>query len=106
MLKLAIFNVLVLPSVLATSLPYSELLAEQTVKIYKQSGKIATGVYGIGMAFPEILPYTMGLIAYKVTAIWPMMKHLKKIFPLWLQEPESSTARHAVQKELEYQEML
>lgn len=51
-----------------------------------QTGIVAPGIYGLGMAFPEILPYTMGRLAYKVSAIWPFTKHLKKIFPIWLHE--------------------
>ena len=53
------------------------------------SGKIAPFLYGLGMAFPETIPYTMGRISYKVTAIWPMVKHFKKIFPGWLTEEKS-----------------
>lgn len=60
-----------------------------------KTGQIAPGVYGLGMAFPEIMPYMMGRIAYKVTAIWPVIKHLKKISPLWLQEPKYSVTLSA-----------
>lgn len=60
------------------------------------SGKIAPFLYGLGMAFPETIPYTMGRLAYKVTAIWPMGKHLKKIFPLWLAEEPPEASCHAL----------
>ena len=53
---------------------------------HTETGQIAPGIYGLGIAFPEILPYTKGRVAYKVTAIWPFMQHLKKIFPIWLSE--------------------
>ena len=52
----------------------------------KQTGWIAPGVYGLGIAFPEIIPYTMGRLEYKVSALWPVVKYLKKVFPNWLQE--------------------
>jgi hypothetical protein len=51
-----------------------------------ETGQIAPGLYGLGIAFPEIIPYTMGRVAYKVSAIWPFIKYLKKIFPLWMNE--------------------
>ncbi|MCX7117504.1 MAG: FAD-dependent oxidoreductase [Legionellales bacterium] len=49
-----------------------------------QNGMIASGIYGLGIAFPEVIPFTNGRLEYKVSAIYPMMKHLKKCFPLWL----------------------
>jgi len=49
-----------------------------------KTGEIAPGVFGLGMAFPEILPYELGQREYRVSAIWPFMKRLKKVLPYWL----------------------
>lgn len=49
-----------------------------------QTGIIAPGIYGLGIAFPETIPYTMGRLTYNVSAIWPFVKYLKRIFPAWL----------------------
>ncbi len=51
------------------------------------NGKVAPGIYGLGIAFPEIIPHMMGREEYKVNALYPIMKHLTKSFPLWQQEP-------------------
>ncbi len=50
----------------------------------KQTGEIAPGIFGIGIAFPETMPYELGQIEYKVSAIWPFMKRLENILPIWL----------------------
>lgn len=50
----------------------------------KKTGEIAPNIYGIGMAFPEVIPYELGQIEYRVTAIWPFMKRLDKLLPFWL----------------------
>ena len=62
-----------------------------------QTGVIAPGVYGLGIAFPETIPYTMGRLTYNVSAIWPFVKYLKRIFPAWLHEQVlfSSSVRFA-----------
>ena len=68
-----------------------------------QTGVIAPGVYGLGIAFPETIPYTMGRLTYNVAAIWPFMKYLKRIFPAWLHEQVSihSIMQDAVLQEVE-----
>jgi len=57
------------------------------------TGQIAPGVYGLGIAFPEVVPYTNGRREYKVTAIWPFMKHLQKVFPIWMADEEQPASR-------------
>ncbi|MES2355844.1 MAG: FAD/NAD(P)-binding protein [Pseudomonadota bacterium] len=49
-----------------------------------KTGEIAPGVFGLGIAFPEIWPYELGQREYRVSAIWPFMKRLKKLLPHWL----------------------
>jgi hypothetical protein len=49
-----------------------------------KTGEIAPGIFGLGIAFPEIMPYELGQIEYPVTAIWPFMKRLNKLLPQWL----------------------
>lgn len=50
----------------------------------RKTGEIAPGVFGLGIAFPEIMPYELGQIEYPVTAIWPLMKRLNKLMPQWV----------------------
>ena len=54
-----------------------------------QTGVIAPGIYGLGIAFPETIPYTMGRVNYNVSAIWPFVQYLKRIFPEWLNEDKT-----------------
>ncbi len=49
-----------------------------------KTGEIAPGVFGLGIAFPEILPYELGKIDYPVSAIWPFMKRVQKLVPQWM----------------------
>ena len=49
-----------------------------------KTGEIAPGIFGLGIAFPEIMPYENGQQEYPLSAIWPYMKRLKKILPYWL----------------------
>lgn len=49
-----------------------------------KTGEIAPGIFGLGIAFPEIIPNENGQQAYRVSAIWPFMKRLKKVMPYWL----------------------
>ncbi|MDF1655425.1 MAG: FAD/NAD(P)-binding protein [Coxiellaceae bacterium] len=50
------------------------------------TGRIAPGVYGIGLAFPEIMLHSHGRPEYKISAVRPFAKHLKEMFPQWQQE--------------------
>ena len=47
----------------------------------KKTGEIAPGIFGLGMAFPEILANEQGQAEYRLTAIWPFMKRLQKLLP-------------------------
>jgi hypothetical protein len=64
------------------SLPIMGLPADYSYN--KKTGEIAPGLFGVGMAFPEILPYELGQLEYRVTAIWPFMKRLDKLMSMWL----------------------
>ena len=50
------------------------------------TGRIAPGVYGLGLAFPEVMLHSHGRPEYKISAVRPFAKHLKEIFPEWQQE--------------------
>lgn len=50
------------------------------------SGRIAPGIYGLGLAFPEVIPYSHGRLEYKISALQPFVKHLKEVFSQWQQE--------------------
>lgn len=64
-----------------------------------QTGMIAPGIYGLGIAFPETIPYTMGRLNYNVSAIWPFVKYLKRIFPTWLHETVLLSAKESEVKQ-------
>jgi hypothetical protein len=51
----------------------------------QHTGEIAPGIFGLGMAFPNIMQHELGRAEYRVAAIWPVMKRLEKILPMWLQ---------------------
>lgn len=48
------------------------------------TGIIAPGIYGLGIAFPEIRPHELGRAEFKVVSLWPMMSHLQQCLPLWM----------------------
>lgn len=50
----------------------------------QETGEIAPGIYGLGMAFPNVMHHEFGLAEYKVAALWPVMKRLDKLLPTWL----------------------
>lgn len=50
----------------------------------QETGEIAPGVFGLGMAFPNIMLHELGLAEYRVAALWPVMKRLEKLLPQWL----------------------
>jgi hypothetical protein len=49
-----------------------------------KTGEIAPNLFGIGIAFPEILPHEQGQANYPLTSIWPFMSRLKILMPRWL----------------------
>ncbi|MDF1759403.1 MAG: FAD/NAD(P)-binding protein [Coxiellaceae bacterium] len=59
------------------------------------TGRIAPGVYGLGLAFPEIMLHSHGRPEYKISAVRPFAKHLKEMFPIWQQEQPWQTVRQA-----------
>lgn len=50
----------------------------------EQSGIIAPGLFGVGIAFPEAKMDPLGKIEYRV-GLWKFMDYLQNIMPLWLQ---------------------
>ncbi len=52
----------------------------------RDSGIVAPGIYGLGIAFPEIMKHVMGKPEFKVTAIEPMIKGLRRRLPNWLRD--------------------
>ncbi len=53
----------------------------------QETGEIAPGIFGLGMAFPNIMYHELGLAEYRVAALWPVMKRLEKLLPEWLSSP-------------------
>jgi len=50
----------------------------------EQSGIIAPGLFGVGIAFPEAKTDPLGRMEYRV-GLWKFMDYLQNIMPLWLQ---------------------
>lgn len=48
-----------------------------------QTGMIAKGLFGCGIAFPEATMNTLGLIEYKV-GLWKFMSYLQRVMPGWI----------------------
>ena len=55
------------------------------------TGIIGPGLYGLGIAFPEVLPHELGRAEYRVVAIWPILKHLQRCLPIWSSQPGVSS---------------
>jgi hypothetical protein len=49
------------------------------------TGKIDSGMYGVGIAFPERGPDAIGNMEYQV-GLWKFMQYLNKVVPEWVQE--------------------
>lgn len=49
-----------------------------------RTGIIAPGLFGLGIAFPEVRAHEMGHAVHRVAALWPTMRRLQKCLPIWL----------------------
>lgn len=49
----------------------------------EQCGIIAPGLFGLGIAFPEVKLNPLGITEYRV-GLWKFMDYLNKILPIWL----------------------
>lgn len=49
-----------------------------------KTGEIAPGLFGVGMAFPEIRLYELGKEKYPVSAIYPFIKRIDRLMQGWL----------------------
>ena len=49
----------------------------------EDTGVIAPGIFGAGIAFPEIRLHEMGHARHPVAALWPTMKRLQRQLPSW-----------------------
>ena len=74
---------------------YADGLVRRDIKIIglpdnflcdSQTGVITPGIYGMGISFPETLPYTIGRFSYNFSAIRAFVKYLKRIFSIWLDD--------------------
>lgn len=52
-----------------------------------QTGMIAPGLFGFGIAFPEAKTNHLGVIEHSV-GLWKFMTYLKRVMPVWLQSRE------------------
>jgi len=48
-----------------------------------KTGIIATGLFGVGIAFPELKEDCVGLSEYRV-GLWKFMDYLNRVVPIWL----------------------
>lgn len=56
----------------------------ESVKYNEQSGIIAPGLFGFGIAFPECKENPFGTKEYRV-GLWKFMDYLNRVLPVWLQ---------------------
>jgi len=49
----------------------------------EQCGIIAPGLFGLGIAFPEVRYNPFGLLEYRV-GLWKFMEYLQRMLPIWL----------------------
>ena len=54
-----------------------------TIECNEQSGIMAPGLFGLGIAFPEAKVDRYGILEYQV-GLWKFMEYLNRILPLWL----------------------
>lgn len=50
----------------------------------QRTGIIAPGLFGRGIAFPEVYTDRFGILAYRV-GLWKFMDYLLRVIPVWLQ---------------------
>lgn len=55
-----------------------------TFKYNEHNGIIAPGLFGLGIAFPEVNVDRYGTLEYRV-GLWKFMDYLSRVLPLWLQ---------------------
>lgn len=48
-----------------------------------KTGKVADGIYGCGIAFPELAPDAVGKLEHQV-GLWKFMKYMKRMVPIWI----------------------
>ncbi len=63
------------------TLPVVDELAH--MKYIEQTGIIAPGLFGLGIAFPEAKYNPFGMVEYRV-GLWKFMDYLNRIMPVWL----------------------
>lgn len=51
-----------------------------------ESGIIAPGLFGLGIAFPEAKYNRLGMLEYRI-GLWKFMDYLDRILPVWLKYP-------------------
>ncbi|MDR3477387.1 MAG: FAD-dependent oxidoreductase [Gammaproteobacteria bacterium] len=49
----------------------------------EHDGKIAPGLYGIGIAYPEAKANRLGTVEYRV-GLWKFMEYLQRVVPVWV----------------------
>lgn len=56
------------------------------INYMEQSGIIAPGLFGLGIAFPEGKYNPLGMLEYRV-GLWKFMDYLLRVLPIWLRYP-------------------
>ena len=62
------------------SLPIIENMPH--INYQEQSGIIAPGLFGVGIAFPEVNQNPLGMMEHRV-GLWKFMDYLQRILPIW-----------------------
>jgi len=66
------------------SLPTIENMAD--IEYIEQCGIIAPGLFGLGIAFPEVKINPIGVTEHRV-GLWKFMDYLQRVMPIWLNYP-------------------
>ncbi len=53
-----------------------------------KTGKITSGLYGVGIAFPEAKTNRLGEVEHRV-GLWKFMDYLNNVMPKWLADPKN-----------------
>ncbi len=61
----------------------------EDIQYDNKTGVIAPGLFGFGIAFPEVKTNHVGMIEHRV-GLWKFMSYLQRVMPLWLEGVENT----------------
>jgi hypothetical protein len=60
------------------------MLGATAVSYDRRTGIIAPGLFGFGVAFPEMRTTPLGDVSHPV-GLWKFVNYLERVMPIWLQ---------------------